>query len=55
MKLLVPALVAVSMAAAPAMAGDWSGAYLGLGVGYGDADGPGARWRSRQLRRPYRV
>ncbi|MCE8518363.1 porin family protein [Ruegeria pomeroyi] len=43
MKHLVPALVAVSMAAAPAIAGDWSGAYLGLGVGYGDVDGPGAR------------
>lgn len=41
MKLLVPTLTVASLVAVPAMAADWTGAYVGLGVGYTDADGPG--------------
>ena len=43
MKLLVPAFLAVSLAAVPALAGDWTGPYVGLGVGFADTDGPGNR------------
>ncbi len=44
MKLLISAVTGLSMvAAAPVMAADWTGAYAGFGVGYGDTDGPGTQ------------
>ncbi|MCU9837049.1 porin family protein [Ruegeria sp. WL0004] len=43
MKLLVSAAAIISVASLPALAGEFNGPYLGLGVGYTDADGPGAR------------
>ncbi|WP_425045331.1 outer membrane protein [Primorskyibacter sp. S87] len=42
MKLLTPALVASALLTTPAIAGDWTGAYGGIGIGQTDADGPGA-------------
>ncbi len=41
MKTILAAMTALTLVAAPAMAGDWTGGYVGAGVGWADIDGPG--------------
>lgn len=43
MKLLISLLTATALTAAPAMAGDWTGGYVGGQVGWSDINGPAAR------------
>jgi len=41
MRILFSALAAVVLMGTPAVAGEWTGAYVGLGLGHADVGGPG--------------
>lgn len=42
MRLFFSGLLVASLAAVPAFAEDWTGPYVGAGVGYSDVNGPGS-------------